>query len=228
LRQSRRQAEQQEIPSRERWGCCFHGRGVSQSSRGLVEPTARIAVAVSGTARCLRIRPRKDHRGAKQISWVGPLAPFNGRLVEPKCLDHERARFVEVLWRCAGPVSCGASGGVAIAAQRNPFFTSQHVADTDRFLGVRWIDGATLIEAPCPGSAARTLKDFLTLLELFERKRGVHRANAIGIGAGLDRFARRRGHARTLFHSAEANRFSWVIRLRYAQSGCTKRILMFA
>lgn len=162
------------------------------------------------------------------LSSVGRLAPFNGRLVEAKCLGHKRARFVEVLWRCAGPISCRASGGVAIAAQRNPFFSSQHVADTDRFLGVRRIDGATLIETPCPGSAVRAPKDFLTLLELFQRKRGVHRADAMSISAGLDCVARHRGHARTLFHSAEANCFSWVIRLRYAQSGCTKRILMFA
>jgi hypothetical protein len=165
---------------------------------------------------------------SKFLSWFGRLAPFNGRVVEAKRLLHKRTRFVEVFYRCAGPVSCFASGGVAIATQRNPFFSSQYVADTYRFLGVRWIDCATLIEAPCPGSAVRAPKDFLTLLEFFERKCGVHRANAIGVGAGLDCVARHRGHARALFHSAEANCFCWVIRLRYAQSGCTKRILMFA
>src|SRR5437899_4561490 len=85
------------------------------------------------------------HRGAQQVSGFGRLTPFNGRLVEAKCLFHKRGRFVEVLYRCAGPVSCGASGGVAIAAQRNPFFSSQDIADTDRLLGIGWIDCTTLI-----------------------------------------------------------------------------------
>ena len=165
---------------------------------------------------------------SESVSWLGPRAPFNGRVVEAECLNHKRSRLVEVLYRCAGPISCRASGGFAFAAQRNPFFGSQYVADTDRFLGVRWIDSATLIEAPRPGSTVRALKDLLTLLELFERKCGVHRADAISIAARLVRVTRHRGHARALFHSAEANCFRWVIRLRYAQSGCTKRILMFA
>ncbi len=33
----------------------------------------------------------------ESVSWVGRLAPFNGRLVEAKCLDHKNARFVKVL-----------------------------------------------------------------------------------------------------------------------------------
>ena len=128
----------------------------------------------------------------KLLSSVRRLAPFNGGLVEPECLDHKNGCIVEVLWRCAGPVSGFASGGVAIATQRNPFFSSQYVADTDRFLGVRWIDCATLIEAPRPGRAAGTPKHFLTLLKLFERKCGVHRADPIGIGAGRDCVTRHR------------------------------------
>ena len=131
-------------------------------------------------------------------------------------------------YRCAGPIRCRTGASFAIAAQRNPFFSSQYVADTDRFLGVGWIDGATLIEAPRPGSATSTCKNFLTLLKLFERKCRVNRADAIGITARLDRVTRHRSHARAVFHSAKANCFSRVTRLRYAQSGCAKRILMFA
>ena len=70
------------------------------------------------------------------VSWLSARAPFNGRLIEAECLNHKRGRFVEVLYRCAGPISCRASGSVAIAAQCNPFSTSQYVADTDRFLGI--------------------------------------------------------------------------------------------
>jgi hypothetical protein len=89
--------------------------------------------------------PRSIAMRSKFLSWFGRLAPFNGRVVEAKRLLHKRTRFVELFYRCAGPVSCFASGGVAIAPQRDPFFSSQYVADTDRFLGVRWIDCATLI-----------------------------------------------------------------------------------
>ncbi len=39
-------------------------------------------------------------------------------------LTIKEARFVEVLYCCAGPISCRAGCGVAIAAQRNPFFGS--------------------------------------------------------------------------------------------------------
>ncbi len=176
-----------------------------------MQPTAQMSS-------CLR---RKFHR-------LAPGHHLTGDPSRPSALTIKNGRFVEVLWCCARPISCRASGGVAIAAQRNPFFSSQYVADTDRFLGVGLIDRATLIEAPRPRSTVRARKDFLTLLELFQRKRRVHRADAMGIGAGLDGAARHRGHARTLFHSAKANCFSWVIRLRYAQSRCTKRILMFA
>ena len=157
-----------------------------------------------------------------------PGAPFDGRAVEVKCLDHKGSRFVEVLYRCSGPISCRASAGFAIAAQRNPFFSSQYVAHTDRFLRVGWIDGATLVEAPCPGGTTSTRKNFFTLLKLFERKCRVYRADAIGISARLDRVTRHRGHARALFHSAKANCFSRVTRLRYAQSRFAKRVLMFA
>src|SRR5438876_12293052 len=107
---------------------------------------------LQGRAKIIAVR-------SKFLSWFGPWAPLNGRVVEAKRLLHKRTRFVEVLYRCAGPVSCFASGGVAIAAQRNPFFSSQHVTDTDRFLGIRWSDCAMLIEAPCPGRAVRAPKD---------------------------------------------------------------------
>src|SRR5262245_27709001 len=100
---------------------------------------------------------------SKFLSSVGRGAPFNGRLIEAKRLDHKNGRFVEVLCRCARPISCRASSGVAISAQCNPFSSSQYVADTDGLLGVRWIDDTTLIEAPCPGSSVRARKDFLTL-----------------------------------------------------------------
>src|SRR6266446_5428277 len=98
-------------------------------------------------------QPSVAKRGSRSgsVSWLNARAPFNGRLIEAKCLNDKRGRFVEVLYRCAGPISSRATGGVAIAAQCNPFSSSQHVADTDRFLGVRWIDRATLVEAPCPG-----------------------------------------------------------------------------
>jgi hypothetical protein len=175
-------------------------------------------------------QPSFAKRGPRSeaVSSVGGWAPFNGRVIKAKCLDHKRSRFVEVFDRCAGPIPCRTGTSVAFAAQRNPFFGSQYVADTDRFLGIGWIDGATLIEAPRPGSTAGAPKDFLTFLELFERKCGVHRADTIGIGARLVRVTRHRSHARALFHSAKANCFSRVTRLRYAQSGCAKRVLMFA
>src|SRR4029077_2653175 len=43
--------------------------------------------------------PARAHAGPQResVSWVGRLAPFNGRLVEVKCLDHKSARFVKVL-----------------------------------------------------------------------------------------------------------------------------------
>src|SRR5262245_57285200 len=77
-----------------------------------------------------RFTTSRKRPSRKQISWVGAWAPFNGRVFEAKCFNHERGRFVEVLWRRTGPISSLASGGVAIAAQRDPFFSSQYVADT--------------------------------------------------------------------------------------------------
>ena len=175
----------------------------------------------------LRGKTKSRHAG-EFVSWLGTRAPFNGRVVEIKCLNHKRGRLVEVLYRCAGPISCRASLGVTLTSQRNPFFSSQYVADTDRFFGVGWIDGATLVEAPRPGSTVGATKDFLTLLKLFERECRVYRAYAIGTGAWLDCIARHRGHARAILHIAKANCLGRVTRLGYAQSRCAKRVLMFA
>ena len=83
-------------------------------------------------------QPSVAKRGSRSgfVLWLSARAPFNGRLIEAECLDHKRGRFVEVLYRCAGPISCRASAGVTITSQCNPFSSSQHVADTDRFLRV--------------------------------------------------------------------------------------------
>src|SRR5438093_12639113 len=79
--------------------------------------------------------PKKGPRN-ESVSWVGRLAPFNGRLVEAKCLYHKNARLVEVLRSCAGPISGRAGGAVAIAAQRNPVSSSQYVTRSGRYHGV--------------------------------------------------------------------------------------------
>lgn len=82
---------------------------------------------------------------SESVSRLSARTPFNGRFAEVEFLDHERSRFVEIFDRCAGPIACGASAGVAFAAQRDPFSSAQYVANTDRLLGIRWIDGATLV-----------------------------------------------------------------------------------
>ena len=166
---------------------------------------------------------------AKRISsWLRTRAPFNGRVVEVKRLNHKRSGFVEVLYCCAGPISCRASACVALAAKRNPFLSSQYVADTNRFFRIGWINGATLIEAPCPGGTVGATKDFLTLFKLFERECRVDSADTVRIGARLNCSARHRGHARAILHIARANCLSRVTWLWYAQSRCAKRILVFA
>ena len=73
---------------------------------------------------------------SESVSRLSARTPFNGRFAEVEFLDHERSRFVEIFDRCAGPIACGAG---------DPFSSAQYVANTDRLLGIRWIDGATLV-----------------------------------------------------------------------------------
>ena len=92
-------------------------------------------------------------------------------------------------------------------------------------------DGSTvqrLLRHHVQGVPLAHVRTFLTCLNCLSENAEYTRADAIGISARLDRVTRHRGHARALFHSAKANCFSRVTRLRYAQSRCAKRVLMFA
>jgi hypothetical protein len=182
-----RKSEQEKIFSRERWGCCFSQPWSfaklswtcrAQRSNGISYQRNRLAFT-QPTAKMSSWLRRKFHGLARGHHLTGDPS-------RPSALTINAAALLKSLTVAPDqyPVL-----QVAVS-QLPPSAIHSSVRNTSQtqiaFLASDGSTGAKFVEAPCPGSAVGATKDFLTLLELFERKRGAHRSDAIGIGAGLD------------------------------------------